>query len=112
MKTAAFLDEVIFDDNKVPIKVLLETDFTKEIRIVMKAGQEMKEHKAPLPIVVQVVQGEIDFGVEGERLKLCEGDIIALEPAVPHDLMAKEDSVVRLTLSKGDHIDRVQKVVD
>ena len=111
MKTAAFLDAVIFDDNKVSIKVLLETEFTKEIRIVMKAGQEMKEHKAPLPIVVHMVQGEIDFGVNGERLSLSEGDIIALEPSVPHDLMAKDDSIVRLTLSKGDHVDRVRKVV-
>ena len=112
MKTAAFLDEVIFDDNKVAIKVLLETGFTKEIRIAMKAGQEMKEHKAPLPIVVQVVQGDIDFGVNGERISLSNGDMIALEPSVPHDLMAKVDSVVRLTLSKGDHVDRVQKVVN
>jgi len=112
MKTAAFLDEVIFNDNKVSIKVLLETDFTKEIRIAMKAGQEMREHKAPLPIVVQVVQGEISFGVNGERISLRAGDMVALEPAVLHALMAKEDSIVRLTLSKGDHVDRVQNVVN
>lgn len=110
MRTAAFLDDVIFNDHKVAIKVLLETDFTKEIRIVMKEGQEMKEHKAPLPIVVQVVQGEIDFGVSGERISLRAGNIIALEPSVPHDLIAKEDSIIRLTLSKGDHVDRVQKL--
>jgi quercetin dioxygenase-like cupin family protein len=112
MKTAAFLNEVNFDDNKVSIKVLLETDFTKEIRIAMKAGQEMKEHKAPLPIVVQVIQGEIDFGVGDQRHRLRTGDIIALEPSVSHDLLAKQDSVVRLTLSKGDHASRVQKVVN
>jgi quercetin dioxygenase-like cupin family protein len=112
MKTAAFLDEVIFDDHKVLIKVLLETDFTKEIRIAMKAGQEMKEHKAPLPIVVQVLQGEISFGVKGKRLILNEGNIIALEASVPHDLLAKSDSIVRLTLSNGDQVDRVQKVID
>ena len=70
----------------------------------------MKEHRAPFPIIVHMIQGEIQFGVEGEKSLLTEGDILSLDANVPHDLVAKADSVVRLTLSKDDSHQRVQDV--
>ena len=88
----------------------METDFSKEIRIVFEKGQIMKDHKAPFSIVVQIVKGKIDFGVEGGIKNLNEGDLISLKANVPHNLVAVEQSVVRLTLSKLDSIERVQDV--
>jgi quercetin dioxygenase-like cupin family protein len=111
MKTASLFQNLSFNDQKPAISVLLETDFTKEIRIAMRAGQMMKEHKTSFPIVVQVARGSIDFGVRGEKIALETGDMIALEGSVPHDLFAVEESVVRLTLSKSDDPDRVKKLV-
>ena len=93
------------------IKVLLETSFSKEIRILFKKGQMMKEHKAPFPIIVHILEGEIAFGVEGNVHDLKKGAMLTLEGNVPHDLTAKADSIVRLTLSKQDTADRVKDVV-
>lgn len=111
MKTASLLQNLHFNDQKPAISVLLETDFTKDIRIAMRKGQLMKEHKTAFPIVVQVFSGQIDFGVRGEKVVLQAGDMIALEGGVPHDLLAAEESVVRLTLSKRDKAERVEKLV-
>ena len=88
----------------------MESDFTKEFRIVFKEGQAMNEHRAPFPIVVEIVDGEIDFGVEGAVHNLKRGDLIALGGNVPHDLKARHDSIVRLTLSKADRTERVRQV--
>lgn len=110
MKTASFLSSIEWNEYKPMIKVLVETAVSKEIRIAMRTGQLMKEHKAPFPIIVQVIQGSIKFGVEGEELILKTGDLIGLEANVPHDLFAIEESVVRLTLSKLDTIERVKNV--
>lgn len=112
MKTASILEELNFNETKPAISVLMESDFTKEIRILFRKDQLMKEHKAPLPIVVEIVDGEIDFGVNGENHKLKKGQIIALEANVPHDLVAITESIVRLTLSKGDHASRVKEVTN
>lgn len=71
----------------------------------------IKEHKTPFPIIVHVYQGGIDFGVEGDTVILHEGDAIALPGAVPHDLRARVDSMIRLTLSKADRVERVEAVV-
>lgn len=111
MKVASIYEELMYSSNKPAISVLLESSFTKEIRIVFKKEQLMKEHKTAFPIVVEVVEGAIDFGVKGKKHQLKKGTIISLEGNIPHDLKALEDSIVRLTLSKFDKTERVQTVV-
>ena len=110
MNTASIYESLEFNENRPAVKVLFETPFTKEIRIALKKGQEMKEHKTSFPIVIHIVEGAIDFGLPTERLYLRKGDLIALDGNVPHDLMAEEESVVRLTLTIQDTSDRVKNV--
>lgn len=108
----SFNENLDYNDNKIVTKVILESSFSKEIRILMKTGQTMKEHKAPFPIIVHILDGEIDFGVEGKTHTLKKGAILTLEGNIPHDLKANEDSIVRLTLSKLDKASRVEKVIE
>lgn len=110
MNIASFLIDINWNEEKPAIQVMLETSSTKEIRIAMRNGQHMKEHKAPFPIVVEVVSGKINFGVEKQNSVLAQGQMIGLEANVPHDLTAIEESVVRLSLSKFDSVQRVQQV--
>ena len=112
MITANILKDIIYNDNKVEITVLMETEVTKEIRIVFKKGQLMKKHQTVFPITVQMIKGNLDFGVNNTVLSLIEGDLIALEGNVPHNLTAKTNCIVRLTLSKEDTVNRVKKVIE
>ena len=112
MIASSLLKNLQYLEDKPAISVLLETDSTKEIRIAMRKGHTMKKHQTPFPIVVEIFEGAIDFGVEGNVHSLKKGDIVALEASVPHDLNAVEDSIVRLTLSKSDSVQRVEKVVE
>src|SRR5690606_3685932 len=108
MDITSLYDKLVFHDDKPAIAVMIDNDHTKEIRIAFKSGHEMKEHKTKFPIVIQIVEGQIDFGVEGRRVQLPKGSLIALDGNVPHDLKAMEDSVVRLTLSKHHGISRIK----
>ncbi len=101
-------DNLIFNEDKVTTKVLLESPFSKEIRILLKQGQMMKAHKTPYPIVVHLVSGSLDFGVAGNVHHLEEGAMLALEGNTPHDLHALSDSMVRLSISKLDQAERVE----
>lgn len=112
MKIAEIYKNIIFNKEKPMVELLLETDFTKEIRIAMQKGTAMKEHKTKFPIVIETVEGNIDFGIKGEAVNLLKGNLIALEGNVPHDLKANEDSIIRLTLSKYDSSKRVEKLVE
>jgi len=110
MKTASLTENLVYNAKKPDITILIETETSKEIRIIFKKGQLMKEHKTPFPIVVEVFKGAIDFGVNGAKHHLKAGNLIALEGGVSHDLIATEESTVRLSLSKKDKLERVQNV--
>ena len=111
MKSANILKDVSYKENKPAISVLMETSTSKEIRIAFLENQHMKEHQTPHPITVEMVEGNLDFGVEGKVLHLERGDILSLEGGVPHDLTAKTKCIVRLTLSLADSLQRVEDVL-
>lgn len=111
MNISSFNEELTYNDNRITTKVILESSFTKEIRILLKKGLVMREHKTPFAIVVHVLEGDINFGVNGAVQHLTKGSIITLEGNVPHDLTANENSIVRLTLSKLDKVERVAEVI-
>jgi len=112
MNSANILENVVYNDEKVAISVLFETETTKEIRILFQKNQVMKKHQTKFPITVEIVEGAIDFGVNDVTHNLVKGDLVALGGSIPHDLLAVKDSIVRLTLSKLDSVDRVKGVVE
>lgn len=112
MKLASLTSNLQYHQLRPAIQVLMETEAGKELRIVFKKGQVMKKHKTPFPIVVEIYDGAIDFGVNGETYKLKKGDLIGLEGGVPHDLVAVKKSTVRLSLNKKDSTQRVERVVN
>ncbi|MEO8933072.1 MAG: cupin domain-containing protein [Xanthomarina sp.] len=112
MKLASLVNNLEYHETRPTIQVLMETESGKEIRIAFKEGQVMKEHKTPFPIVVEIFEGAIDFGVNGTIHHLEKGDLIALEGGVPHDLTAVKTSTVRLSLNKLDSAKRVEGVIN
>ena len=111
IKTASFFKDLEFSDKSVVITPMLNSSFGKEIRIAFKEGQVMKEHKTKFPITVSTLKGSIEFGVGAEMFVLNEGDVIALEGNVMHELKATAQSVVRLSLHKSDSVERVNSVL-
>ncbi len=111
IQKASILEDIVYNDTNPVVSTLLNTEETKEVRIVFTENQLMKEHKAPYPIVVEVVEGKIDFGVGTERFLLEKGMLIALKANVIHDLKALDKSIVRLSLNKSDSLERPKEVL-
>ena len=111
MQKFNILENLEYNDKKVQINPMFESDSSKEIRIVFTKGQIMKDHKTNFPITVEIFEGEIDFGVGENVYNLVRGDIVSLEASIVHNLTANENSIVRLTLAKKDTVARVNGVL-
>lgn len=109
---ASFTEGVTYGDNKPSVTLVLETSTTKEIRICLANGQTMAEHQSPFPIVIHILTGEIILGVQSEQHRMKAGQLIGLEGSVLHDLTAVQDTIVRLSIHKNDHLHRVQNVIN
>lgn len=112
MKIESFNKDIGYNDDRIVTKVILESSFSREIRILLKREQIMKEHKAPFPIIVHVLEGEIEFGAQEDVHFLKKGAIISLQENSTHNLKARKDSIVRLTLLKLDKPERLDKVIE
>lgn len=100
-----------FSPKEIKINVLIDDERGKEIQILLAKDSIMREHKAPFDIHVQVLSGKIWFEVQNQRIELNTLDMISLKADISHSLGGLEDSIVRLSLSKSDNIQRINTIL-
>ncbi|MEO2062312.1 MAG: cupin [Christiangramia sp.] len=108
MKTASLTNRIEHHERFPVLQVLMNTETGREIRITFKKDQVMEEHQTPFPIVVEVFEGSIAFGVQGNIQTLQRGDLVTLGGNIPHALKAIQESVVRLSINKTNAAEQVQ----
>jgi len=81
-------------------KPLVNSDVLRQIVFAMDKGQSISEHRAPFVAVVQVLDGELRFGVDGETRTLIAHDWLVMPADKPHDLDAVEPTRFLLTMVK------------
>ncbi len=77
---------------------LIQSDRIKVIRMVLKAGTELSQHKAPGDITVQCIEGQIEFTALGKTEVLQPGQLLYLADREPHSVAANQDSSFLLTI--------------
>jgi quercetin dioxygenase-like cupin family protein len=68
------------------------------VRIVLHAGQTLREHAVDGEITVLCLEGRIVFTTPGAEHPLAAGDFIHLARGVPHALHALADASALLTI--------------
>lgn len=74
------------------------------LRVVLtalRAGAVLDEHLAAGALAVQGLEGRIRFQAGGETRTLGPGDLLVLEPGLPHSVRADEESVFLLTVAQA-----------
>lgn len=78
---------------------LLKTDTLRVVLMAIKAGARLHEHHADGRLLLQVLQGEIEFEAENEKRVLQAGTIVSVEAMVPHAVAAVTDAALLLTIA-------------
>lgn len=74
------------------------------VRVVMFAfdeGQELSEHTAAVPVLLQVLSGRLTVTASGRTVDLLPGGLVHLPTRLVHAVRAVEPTVLQLTLLDG-----------
>ena len=83
-------DEITYADGAVISKTLLKKETGNITLFSFDKGQGLSEHTSPFDAVVQVVEGEGAFIIDGEMITAKEGEMIIMPANIPHDVQAAE----------------------
>lgn len=84
---------------EVSSTTVLKTDTLRVVLMVLKSGAKLQEHHADGRLILQVLEGEINFDAENARYKLKAGMLASVEARVPHAVAALNDAVLLLTIA-------------
>lgn len=71
------------------------------VRVVLfgfDTGQELTEHTAAMPVLLQVLKGRLSITADGRTDDLVPGGLMHLDTRVPHAVYAHEPSKLMLTM--------------
>lgn len=80
-----------------PVSVLKATG-ANVVVFAFDAGTELREHTAQQPVLLQVLGGALTVRLAGETVALRPGDLLHIEPGVPHGVAAVERAKLQLTV--------------
>jgi quercetin dioxygenase-like cupin family protein len=102
MTDQTFLSDVTtsleIPDEGVLSKVLYRDDTIRVVGFAFDTGQELTEHTAAVPVVIQVVSGRFEFTVGDQTTEIGSDSWMHLKASVPHSVIAVEPSRLLLTL--------------
>jgi quercetin dioxygenase-like cupin family protein len=80
-------------------KILVKYPNLRVILIGLQPGSHLSDHHAAGPVSIQIISGHVLVRAAGRVFNLQEGELLALETGVPHDLEALAESAILVTIS-------------
>lgn len=95
METIDLKKMIKFNQNKISREMLFDSPEMRIALMCLEAGQKLEPHKAPLRLLMYVVEGSGTFTVGDKKIVANEKTCIPCDPMVPHGFSAdKGDKLV------------------
>lgn len=78
-------------------KVLMQNASGVMIMMAVDKGKVIPTHTAAADVLVNVIEGECEFTLEGQTVVMTEGDFLTMKPGQQHSLRAPERFKVVVT---------------
>ena len=88
-------------EGRVQFKRVFENGNGGVSLLAFKKGQVLDTHLAPAEVMVNVLEGEIEFTLNNEKNTLRKGDFLLMGADVPHSVVANTDAKVMLVKIKA-----------
>jgi quercetin dioxygenase-like cupin family protein len=79
-------------------RTVLKAEGARVVLFGFDTGQELTEHTAAVPILLQVLDGRLRVGADGQQVELAPGGLVHIGARVPHEILALLPSRMVLTM--------------
>jgi quercetin dioxygenase-like cupin family protein len=80
-------------------KTLVKQQDFRIVLVLMKADTRMSEHRAEARISIHALRGRMRVHLQGHKIELTAGQLLALDCGLRHDVESLEESAFLLTIS-------------
>jgi len=93
-------EAVPYDPERRASTVAFAAEGVRAVVFAFSAGQELAEHRAPAPILLQALEGQLRVAAEDREVLLRPGGILHLGAGVPHSVAADDPAKLLLCILK------------
>lgn len=94
-------DMAPYQDDSIVSRQVTKADAGNVTLFAFDAGQELSEHTSPFDALVQVLDGETEVTISGQRFQLRGGEAIILPADQPHSVKARSRFRMLLTMIRA-----------
>lgn len=92
-------EQLQFSGQGPQVRLLLESQEARLVGFALRAGQEIKKHRSPSQVLVQVITGSLTFTVADQPFSLRTGMVLQVNAGIPHHLRATADTLMLLIMT-------------
>jgi quercetin dioxygenase-like cupin family protein len=94
-------DLIEYQQDSIVSKMLINKDVGSVTLFAFDEKQKLSEHTAPFDALVQIIDGEAEISISGEKYSLKRGDFIIMPANKPHAVIASKKFKMILTMIKS-----------
>lgn len=79
-------------------RTILRAEGLRLVLFAFAAGEELSEHTAAMPVLLQALDGRFEITAAGRTVELVPGGVIHLGTRTPHSVLAREPGRLLLTM--------------
>lgn len=98
---ANMLKEIEIPQDGTLSRTIHRDDHVKIVLFGFAGGQELSQHTASVPAIVEILRGDARVTLDGEEKELSAGSWVYMEAKLPHAIYARTDVVMLLTMLTG-----------
>ena len=87
-------------DDGIVSRAIYSDDIVRVVHFSFAVGQQLSDHTAPMPVTLEVVEGEATIALGDDTIEGRPGTWIHMPGSTPHSVLAKTPLVLLLTLLK------------
>lgn len=91
-----------YDTDAIVSKTLIKKETGTITFFAFDKGQGLSEHTAPFDAVVQILDGEAEITIDGNKQVVRTGEMVVMPANIPHALWAERRFKMLLIMIKGE----------